>query len=298
MSKRELRRRLRRMQRQLSVNTVQGWAGDFVTALQHPVPIPGPRLLVRTVKGRLEANLLDDWRQAKKRLLLLDYDCSLVPFAENYKLAGPAKPLLQLLEKLSADKNTDIVLVSGRAAHDLEKWFGHLPISLIAEHGAAVKKTGRKSWWVIEKIDNEWKKLLQPVLEKYAALTPGAKVEVKPHSLVWHYRAASPYHAQKYGVIIKRVLRPTLKKYGLELLQGNKVLEIKNPRITKGMAIQDWLRRNYPFVLAVGDDVTDEDIFAVLPPSAYSIKVGRGRTLAQYRLPSPKDVIKLLRKLV
>ena len=296
MSKRELRQRLRRMQRQLSVNTVQEWASDFVTALQQP--IPGRLLIVRTVKGRFEANLLDDWRQAKKRLLLLDYDGSLVPFAENYKTAGPPKSLLQLLETLSADKNTDIVLVSGREAHDLEKWFGHLPVSLIAEHGAAVKKIGRKSWWVIEKTDTEWKQLLQPVLEKYATLTPGAKVEVKPHSLVWHYRAASPYYAQKYAVIIKRVLRPTLKKYGLELLQGNKVLEIKNPRVTKGMAIQDWLKRDYPFVLAVGDDITDEDVFAVLPPTAYSIKVGRGRTQALYRLASPKDVIKLLRKLV
>jgi trehalose 6-phosphate synthase/phosphatase len=298
MSKRELRRRLRRMQRQLSVNTVQEWASDFVTALQQPVPLPGPRLIVRTVRGRLEASLVNDFRQAKKRLLLLDYDGSLVPFAENYKTAGPAKSLLELLETLSADKNTDVVLVSGREAHDLERWFGHMPISLIAEHGATVKKAGNKSWRVIEKVDNEWKVLLRPVLEKYATLTPGAKVEVKPHSLVWHYRTASPYHAQKYAVIIKRVLRPTLKKYGLEVLQGNKVLEIKNPKVGKGMAVRGWLKRNYPFVLAIGDDVTDEDIFAILPPSAYSIKVGRGRTQALYRLPAPKDVVKLLRKLL
>jgi trehalose 6-phosphate synthase/phosphatase len=298
MSKRELRRRLRRMQRQLSVNTVQEWASDFVTALQQPVPLPGPRLIVRTVRGRLEANLLADFRQAKKRLLLLDYDGSLVPFSEDYKNAGPTKSLLELLEKLSADKNNDIVLVSGRGAPDLEKWFGRLSITLIAEHGATIKKTGHKSWWVIEKVDNEWKQLLQPVLEKYAALAPGAKVEVKPHSLVWHYRTVSPYHAQKYAVTIKRVLRPTLKKYGLELLQGNKVLEIKNPKVTKGMAIQDWLKRNYRFVLAIGDDITDEDVFASLPPTAYSIKVGRGRTQALYRLASPKDVLKLLRKLV
>ncbi len=298
MRKRELRGRLRRMQQQLSVNTVQDWAKTFVTALQQPVPLTGPRLIVRTVRGRLQANLLHDFRHAKKRLLLLDYDGSLVPFADNYKTAGPPKSLLSLLETLSKDKKNDIVLVSGRGAHDLKKWFGHLPISLIAEHGASVKKAGHSSWRVIDKTDHEWKLLLQPVLEKYAALTPGAKVEVKPHSLVWHYRSASVYHAQKYAVTIKRVLRPTLKKYGLELLQGNKVLEIKNPRVTKGMATQDWLRRDYPFVVAIGDDITDEDLFAILPPSAYSIKVGRGRTLAQYRLSAPKDVMRLLRKLV
>jgi trehalose 6-phosphate synthase/phosphatase len=297
MRKRELRRRLRRMQQQLSVNTVQDWAGTFVTALQQPVPLPGPRLIVRTVRGRVESHLLQDFRQAKKRLLLLDYDGSLVPFSADYKKAGPTKTLLDLLEKLSSDKHNDIVLVSGRGAGDLQKWFGHLPISLIAEHGATIKKASQASWQVIDKTDNEWKQLLQPTLEKYATLTPGAKVEVKPHSLVWHYRSASAYHAQKYAVIIKRVLRPTLKKYGLELLQGNKVLEIKNPRVTKGVAINEWLQRDYPFVLAIGDDITDEDVFAELPISAYGIKIGRGRTLAQYRLANPKDVIRLLRKL-
>jgi trehalose 6-phosphate synthase/phosphatase len=295
MSKRELRRRLRRMQQQLSVNTVQEWAATFVTTLQQP--IPGSRLLVRTVRGKIETGLVNDWRLAKKRLLLLDYDGSLVPFAEDYRAAGPPKSLLSLLETLSADRHNDIVLVSGRSGDDLQQWFGHLPINLIAEHGATVKKVGSKSWRVIEKTDNEWKPLLQLVLEKYAALTPGAKVEIKPHSLVWHYRAASPYAAQKYAVIIKRVLRPLLKKYKLELLQGNKVLEIKNPRITKGVAIQNWLQRSYPFILAIGDDITDEDVFAALPATAYSVKVGRGRTQALYRLPTPKDVLKLLRKL-
>jgi trehalose 6-phosphate synthase/phosphatase len=296
MRKRELRGRLRRMQQQLATNTVQEWAKGFVESLQQPVP--GTPVIVRTLKGKLELALVNDWRQAKKRLLLLDYDGSLVPFTEDYKAAQPSKTLLQLLETLSADPSTDLVLISGRAAEDLQAWFGHLPVNLVAEHGAAVKKAGGKAWQAVEKVDTQWKKLLQPVLEKYAALTPGAIVEAKPHSLVWHYRAAAPYYAQKYAVILKRVLRPVLKKYGLELLQGNKVLEIKNPRIAKGAAAQRWLRRDYGFILAIGDDVTDEDLFSALPLPAYSIKIGRGRTAAQYRLPASKDAVNLLKKLV
>ncbi|HEY5442829.1 MAG TPA: bifunctional alpha,alpha-trehalose-phosphate synthase (UDP-forming)/trehalose-phosphatase [Candidatus Saccharimonadales bacterium] len=296
MRKRELRRRLRRMQQQLATNTVQEWAGDFVATLQQP--LPGTPIIVRTLKGRFELRLLNDWRQAKKHLLLLDYDGSLVPFTEDYKTAGPSKSLLNMLETLSVDKTTDVVLISGRSAAELEKWFGNLPLNLVAEHGAMVKRSGAKSWQTIEKVDTNWKKSVQPVLEKYAALAPGARVEIKPHSLVWHYRAASPYYAQKYGVIIKRMLRPDLKKFGLELLQGNKVLEVKNPRVSKAEAAQRWLKHRYDFVLAIGDDLTDETLFAVLPPTAYGIKVGRGRTQAQYRLPSSKEVVSLLRKLV
>jgi trehalose 6-phosphate synthase/phosphatase len=296
MRKRELRGRLRRMQQQLATNTVQEWAQTFVSTLQQPV-VPG-QLIVRGLRGKLELNLLNAWRQAKKRLLLLDYDGSLVPFTEDYRDAQPPKSLLQLLEKLSADPATELVLISGRSSEDLEKWFGELPVNLVAEHGATIKRTTSQSWQTIEKVDTRWKKLLQPVLEKYADLTPGAKVEVKPHSLVWHYRVASPYYAQKYAVTIKRVLKPILKKYGLELLQGNKVLEIKNPRVGKGLAAQRWLRRDYDFILAIGDDMTDEDLFKTLPLSAHSVKIGRGRTQAQFRLPNSKDAVSLLKKLV
>ncbi len=296
MRKRELRRRLKHMQRQLSTNTVQEWAKEFVDTLQQP--IQGTPALVQTLKGAPEIRLVNDWRQAKKRLLLLDYDGSLVAFARSYKASQPPKALLQLLETMSADKGNTIVIVSGRGADDLDTWFGHLPINLVAEHGAAVKKSGHTSWQTIEKRSTRWKAVLQPVLRKYADLTPGALVEVKPHSLVWHYRGATPFYAQKYAVILKRVLRPSLKTYGLELVQGNKILEIKNPRINKGAVAQSWLKRDYGFVLAIGDDVTDEDLFKALPVSAYSIKVGRGRTIAHHRLASSKDVIHLLRKLV
>ena len=139
-------------------------------------------------------------------------------------------------------------------------------------------------------------------LEKNLDACP-ARVETKPHSLVWHYRGAPPYYAEKYAVTIKRVFRPLLKQYGLELLQGNKVLEIKNPHVNKGAAAQRWLKRGYQFILALGDDMTDEELFAALPDlpragnAVYSIKIGRGRTAAKYRLPSSDETIKLLKSL-
>ncbi len=295
MRRRELRARLKRMQQQLATNTAQDWARDFVAALQQPVP--GTPNITRALRGKLEANLVDSYRQAKKRLLLLDYDGSLVPFTEDYHDAQPPKSLLQLLETLSQDSRNDVVLISGRGAADLETWFGQLPLSLVAEHGAAIKKAGAKSWVTIEKIDTKWKKVLVPILEKYAALTPKARVETKPHSLVWHYRASPPYDAQKYAVILKHTLKPALKTYNLQLLQGNKILEIKNPRVNKGTAAGRWLRRPYNFILGLGDDATDEELFLALPDTAHTIKIGRGHTAAHLRLPSSIETIKLLKSL-
>lgn len=295
MRRGELRGRLKRMQKQLSINTVQNWAKTFVDTLQQPVP--GTPHITRGLNKRWQKVIQTDYRQARKRLLLLDYDGSLVPFSNNYQEAKPPKALLELLKTLGADLRNELVLISGRSAEDLTTWFGDLGINLVAEHGAAVKPAGNKTWRTIEKTDTTWKQLLQPALEKYVRLTPGARLEVKPHSIVWHYRGAAPYQAQKYTVIIKRALKPLLKKYNLELLQGNKALEIKNPRISKGAAAQRWLRKDYEFVLCVGDDATDEELFATLPITAHSVKVGRGLTAARFRLSNYKSVLELLKKL-
>lgn len=295
MRGRELRARLSRMQQQLAGNTVQDWARSFVETLQQPVP--GTPNISYSLRGRARTHLIKEYDEARKRLLLLDYDGSLVPFSEDYKTAKPPKSLLKLLEDLSADKRNDIVLISGRAPDDLKNWFGELPISLVAEHGAAVKKATGRSWKTLEKVDTEWKQSIRPVLEKYTALTPKARLEIKPHSLVWHYRSSPPYYAQKYAVTIKRTLQPMIKSYGLQLMQGNKALEIKNPLINKGEAGRAWLKGNYDFVLAVGDDATDEELFAVLPDWTYTVKIGRGRTAARYRLSDSAKMISLLKSL-
>jgi trehalose 6-phosphate synthase/phosphatase len=295
MHKSELRGGLNRMKKQLSINTVHHWAKTFVETLQQPIPHT-PRL-TRTLNTRLLQNLYSDFHQAKKRLLLLDYDGTLVPFSTDHREAKPPIALFRLLEELSADRANEIVLISGRSADNLQKWFGTLRISLVAEHGAASKKTGNKNWHSVEKARIDWKKRLLPALERYTRLTPGARIEVKSNSLVWHYRAAKPYYAQKHAVIIRRTLKPFLKKYGLEVLQGNKVLEIKNPKISKANAAQQWLGQNFPFVLSMGDDTTDETLFSVLPDNSYSIKVGRRLTAARFRVASSKDAVALLRKL-
>jgi trehalose 6-phosphate synthase/phosphatase len=167
----------------------------------------------------------------------------------------------------------------------------------VAEHGAATKKVNQ-DWQQTIKSSGAWQKKLTPILQEYVDLTPGARLEVKPHSLVWHYRgASSAYYAQKNLVILRKTLSPSLKKNGLSIMHGNKVLEIKNAGLNKGVATKDWLRKSHDFVMAIGDDVTDEDIFETLPLTAETIKVGRGLTKAQFRLGSHKDVIRLLKRL-
>ena len=296
MRPREVRSRLRRMKQHLASHTVHTWAGDFMGALQ--TPIPGtPTLLTRSITPKLAVTIHARYLQSKKRLLLLDYDGTLVPFSGNYASSRAPKPLLHLLAKLCADPHNTVVLVSGRSASDLDERFSSLSINLVAEHGAMTKLAGHKTWHTLARAESKWKRQILPLLFLYAEKTPRARVEEKPHSLVWHYRQSPPYYAQKSVVIIKRTLKPILKTFGLAIFQGNKILEIKDPTINKGSAISRWLKKDYDFILALGDDYTDEDTFAALPVSSYTIKVRPGRTVARYRLTNDLAVLDFLQNL-
>ena len=295
MRPREIRGRLKRMQKQLATNTVQVWAGNFMYSLQQPVP--GTPRLTRALSETREKHLIATYRVAHKRLLLLDYDGTIMPLAENFTRADPPKSLLALLKKLGSDEQNEVVLISGRSQENLQTWFGDLPINLVAEHGALVKSRGGKTWYTTSGAGKRWKKTVKPLLEQYAELTPRAKVEEKEYSLVWHYRQAPAYYAQKYAVVLQRVLKPVIKPYGLQVFSGNKILEIKDPRVNKGEAIVRWLKHPHDFVLAIGDDYTDEDMFTTLPIGTYSIKVGRGRTRANYRLSNVPAVLHFLEQL-
>jgi trehalose 6-phosphate synthase/phosphatase len=294
MRRRELNRRIKRMRRHLSHNTVQHWAKSFVDALAQP--LPGTPHLTRTLNARMEDKLIKDYKDSSKRLFLLDYDGTLSPYTRDYTKAGPSDELISLLKRLSAKDNNEVVLISGRGKPELENWFGDLRINLVSEHGAAIRQAGKR-WESITDKSTAWQDIVIPVLNKYVEQTPGSSLETKPHSLVWHYRGASSYYSQKNLVAIKRVLGPLLKRNNLRLMQGNKILEIKNADVSKGVAARRWLANGYNFVIAIGDDLTDEDLFAVLPLSANSIKVGRGLTKAQFRLSSSKEVIRLLGQL-
>lgn len=290
----ELYRRTGNMQRHLRKFTVQKWADTFMESLQKPRSFG--RVAVRSLSPALTQKITREYRQAGSRLLLLDYDGVLRPFNRDPAAATPSKRTLRLLQKLSEDPKNDVMIISGRSKADLQAWFGDLPLALAAEHGALIRRKGGKNWHHTSSSGLLWHQHILKVFEHYAEQTPGSLVEQKEWALSWHYRAASPYYAQKNLVALRRVLKPLVKEYGLQLLEGNKVLEVRPSDVSKRRAAQEWLIHDHDFLLCIGDDVTDEDMFAVMPPHAYSIKVGRGPTLARFRARGVDEVLGLLSK--
>ncbi len=297
MKPHELRRRLVGMQKHLARFTADKWAQSFLNTLQKTYAAPTIRRTL-TLNAKREKTMLQAYDKATHRLLLLDYDGVLQSFRKHPSQASPDKRVMRLLGKLSEDTRNTIVIISGRDRIDLAEWFGKLPIALAAEHGALFRRRGGKHWHVTSSANPSWKQDVFTLFAQYTADTPGSFIEQKEWAIAWHYRNASNYYSQKSLVNIKRLLRPILSQYGLVIKDGHKVIEVVPQDVNKARIAQEWLIHDHDFVLAIGDDTTDEDMFTAIPPnSGYSIKVGPGRTAATYRLPNVASVHRLLSKL-
>ena len=240
----------------------------------------------------MKMKLLSDYRNAQRRLLLLDYDGTLIPFFGKPEDARPGDDLLELLEKLAANPKNKVVLLSGRDKGNLEKWFDTLSLGLVAEHGVWIKE---KEWEMIEPLTDDWKEEIRPILDLYMDRTPGSFIEEKQFSLVWHYRKAdSELSTTRVRELTDELLNLTAN-LNLQILEGSKVVEVKNSGINKGRAALRWIaKEEWGFILAIGDDRTDEDMFEVVPEIAYSLKVGLSSSLARFNLKSHGDVLLLL----
>jgi len=288
--------RNRLMQNRLSRYTVTRWAHDFMETLRN-VKKTQEELSIRKLAKSTREKLTNEYNKSSKRLLLLDYDGTLVDFAGRPEKARPDEKVLVLLENLVADPKNDVVIISGRDKATINHWLGNLNASLIAEHGAWFKEKG-KDWQVIEPLRNDWKDTIRPILELYTDRTPSSSIEEKDFSLVWHFRRSDPELAYLRTQELRDAIMDLTANLDIGVFEGSKILEVKNIGISKGHAAELWLKRQkWDFILAAGDDYTDEDLFAVLPENAYSIKVGYSISKARFNLDSVYELRLLLEQL-
>jgi trehalose 6-phosphate synthase/phosphatase len=292
----EQRRRNGAVQSRLRRYDVVTWAEDFLCELDKAKESQA-KLAARRLPPRARKKLIRDYGAAANRLLLLDYDGTLVPFAQRPEAAKPDDELLELLTVLARKPDNEVVIISGRERMILENWLAVPGLSFIAEHGAWIKEAGQ-GWLTIEPLRDDWKKHLRHVVQRYADRTPGSRVEEKDFSLALHYRAVNPELAALRTVELKEDLFHETANLNLEILEGNRVIEIRNAGVDKGRATLHFLdKKPWAFVLALGDDRTDEDVFEVLPSEAYSIKVKLEPSHARFNLDSVSEVRTLLRQL-
>ncbi|MEA3500239.1 MAG: bifunctional alpha,alpha-trehalose-phosphate synthase (UDP-forming)/trehalose-phosphatase [Candidatus Marinimicrobia bacterium] len=285
------------MQNRLKTYDIKRWGKEFLNSLKEIKKLQEDKL-IKLLTPQAKQKLISDYSSGKKRLILLDYDGTLVSLASTPEKAIPDDNLLNLLQSLSKQQSNEVVIISGRDKNILQKWFGHLDISLVAEHGAWLRSKN-KSWHTIENLNVEWKKDIRPIIKLFVDRTPGSFLEEKEFSLVWHYRKTDDNLAKVRCGELVETLKYFTNNLNLHVLEGDKAIEIKSFGIDKGRAVLQWLSKSrWDFILALGDDLTDEEMFKVLPKKAYSINVGFNSSEAKFNIKSPNDVKHLLTELL
>ncbi|MCP3139090.1 bifunctional alpha,alpha-trehalose-phosphate synthase (UDP-forming)/trehalose-phosphatase [Pyxidicoccus xibeiensis] len=293
MSEDERRTRMRALRTQVKAKDVHWWTSSFLDRLQGL-----PAVSERKTGNAPEA--LERMKAAPRLHLLLDYDGTLVGFAPRPELALPDDALRALLAKLLARPGTSLSIVSGRPRETLEEWFGELPISLHAEHGLWSRLRPGQPWRMLEGVSFEWKVRARPVLDSFTQRVPGSFVEEKTASLAWHYRLVEA----EFGALQARELRLLLSEafegQGMDILPGDRVVELRPRGVHKGRAVGEATQGLAPgtLVVAIGDDRTDEDLFAAMPPGGLTLHAGNKPTRAGFRVNGPGEVRKLLSALV
>ncbi len=288
--------RLGEMQKTLQRYTIHRWVEVFMERLRYTKESQA-NFRAKILGRRMQQEISDEFHTAQKRLLLLDYDGTLRSFTQRPTDAKPDAKLREILRELAENPLNHVVIISGRDRRFLTKWLGDLNVGFVAEHGAWIKQENQE-WHTIASMPQEWKQEILPMLEYYVDRTPGSLIEHKDYSLVWHFRKSEHGLGEMRARELVSNLQYLTGNMDIQVLEGNKVIEIKNAGINKGRASMnfvDWIKPD--FILAIGDDWTDEDTFKSLPDDAYTIKVGNADSAAKFKLKSVDEVLHFLIKL-
>ena len=297
----EQQARMQPMRARIAANSVEKWARTCLSAIRdsHSTDVRPLKLLDSQF-----AQLQESCTQIKRGpcQIFLDYDGTLREFTGQPLEATPTPEILDLLQRLVAHPHISPWVVSGRPAALLAQWLGHTGVGLVAEHGAFLRETGDSAFHpLFDFLPQDWRDEVREIFNHFTASVPGARIEEKEVGISWHYRLADPILGTWQAKELFQHLIEVLQDQAVQVMRGNKVLEVRPAGINKGNALRHILRAcpSAPQqILAVGDDHTDESMFQAVDASAWSILVGNRPSAAHYRVDSPAALRALLRRLV
>ena len=297
MPEAEQKRKMGIMQDSLKRYNIHAWVSLFMERLDF-IKKEQANLQTKPFDHSVKERLLSNYRKAAKRIIFLDYDGTLVGFNSNPDDSKPDKELKGILKKLTSDSKNKVVIISGRGRATLGEWVKAYNIDIIAEHGVWYKKPNEE-WKHFREMDTSWYSEFLTVLEMYVDRTPGSFIEKKDYSLVWHYRKVETGLGEVRTRELISLLKYISSEKHIQIMEGNKVIEIKNSYVNKGTAAAEWMQQEkYDFYMACGDDITDEDTFRVMPESAFTIKIGSSSSAASYRVKNHEDIRRLLKSII
>ncbi|MEQ1734878.1 MAG: trehalose-phosphatase [Rhodoglobus sp.] len=237
---------------------------------------------------------LRELARTKRLLIALDFDGTLAPEVDDPEKARALPESREAVLRLIAMPNTRVALVSGRALGSLEA-VSDLPdtVLLVGSHGIEIRLDAESGTVGLGAAELEQVDVINEVLGEVAGSLDEVWIEAKPAGFALHTRLATETDSRVAHLVARSEVQAEIPDVFVR--EGKNVLEFSVRSTTKGEALEHL--RQYTEADAVfyaGDDVTDEDAFAALTPDDLGLKSGEGATLANFRVPGPKDVARVL----
>jgi trehalose 6-phosphate phosphatase len=223
-------------------------------------------------------------------LVASDFDGVIAPIVADPEAARGLESTVAALRLLADLPNTTVAIVSGRERRWLQQQFADPDrFVLIGSHGAEMGDDGVLDPALRTELDE-----LTTALQELASSCPGLWVEPKALATAIHLRRAEESCRSSAAERVEELAAG----WSAKVVRGKEVVEFTTATATKGDAIATLQQRLQPGgTVFFGDDVTDEDAFAVLGPNDLSVKVGPGSTAANYRVDDPEQVSVVLTRL-
>lgn len=287
------------MRRYLEKRDIKNWMNEIMDSLR-AIESKTQRFQDKYLSSKKKELLVARFRAARKRVVLLDYDGTLVEFSANPREAIADEALHAVLERLVGLPDTLLFVLSGRDRAFLSKNITNSSIGLVAEHGAFIRSPGEQHWQTIERKSTDWIEKILPVMVRYESRVYGSFIEKKESSIVFHYRSAygEPELVQERVNELFDDLLHFTSNINVQIMRGSFLIEVRNKGATKGTAGLSIISLPlHDFILAIGDDTTDEDLFQALPASACTVRVGVGESAAKYYVHDVAECRQLLEAL-
>ncbi|KAK3041555.1 hypothetical protein RJ639_000689 [Escallonia herrerae] len=259
-------------------------------------------------------HIVSAYKRTKNRAILLDYDGTMM--LQRSISTGPNAEAIGTLNNLCRDPKNVVFLVSGKDKKTLTEWFSSCEkLGLAAEHGYFLRPNHDAEWETCVAVpDFYWKQIAEPVMKLYTETTDGSTIETKESALVWNYQFADPDFGSCQAKELLDHLESVLANEPVSVKSGQHIVEVKPQGVNKGIVADHLLQTMRQkgmlpdFVLCIGDDRSDEDMFEViisamagpsLSPVAevFACTVGQKPSKAKYYLDDTTEILRMLQGL-
>ncbi|MBA0695459.1 hypothetical protein Goari_002085 [Gossypium aridum] len=259
-------------------------------------------------------HIVSVYLRSKNRAILLDYDGTVMPQTSHNKT--PSAEVISIINALSGDTKNTVFVVSGRGRESLGKWFSPCKkLGIAAEHGFFMRWSANDEWEVCgQNSEFGWKQIAEPVMKLYTESTDGSSIETKESALVWHHRDADPGFGSSQAKEMLDHLESVLANEPVAVKSGQFIVEVKPQGVSKGMVAEKIFTtmsekgKQADFVLCIGDDRSDEEMFEIISnaissgilsssTSVFACTVGQKPSKARYYLDDPAEVLNMLEAL-